>query len=126
MGYKISKNPRNGESFQDKLGWAITIQNVQTDLGLQRSAFPDLGIQGDYVFTYNLSKQMELEDLDNESWLKEYKKKRRAHIQEIVDTSFLSQEEKEWLHEVFMNSHPTFQQTFDPISRRYVERVTMV
>ena len=26
----------NGESYQDRLGWAITIQNIQSDLGLQR------------------------------------------------------------------------------------------
>ena len=84
LGYKIANNPKNGESFQDRLGWAVTIQNIQTDLGLQRSAFPDLGLNGDYVFAYTISKQMELEDLDNELWLKEYKKKRRTHIQEIT------------------------------------------
>jgi hypothetical protein len=44
VGYKIANNPRNGESFQDRLGWAIKIQNIQTDLGLQRSSFPNLGI----------------------------------------------------------------------------------
>ena len=99
LGYRISKNPKNGESLQDRLGWAIKIQNIQSDLGLQRSAFPDLGIEGDYVFCYNLSKQMELEDLDNELWLKEYKKKRRAHIQEIVDASMLTEQEKEWMEE---------------------------
>ena len=51
---------------------------------------------------------------------------KRAHIQDIVDIPSSSQEEKEWLHEGFMNTHSTFQQTFDLISRRYVERVTMV
>ena len=99
LDYKISKNPRNGETFQDRLGWAIAIQNIQSDLGLQRTAFPDLCLEGDYVFCYDLSKQMELEDLDNELWLKEYKKKRRAHIQEIVDASMLSEQEKEWMKE---------------------------
>jgi len=49
IGYRISCNPRNGETFQDRLRWAVTIQNIQTDLGLQRSAFPTLGIEGDYV-----------------------------------------------------------------------------
>jgi len=97
IGYKRSLNPRNGESFQEKLRWAVTIQNIQTDLGLQRSAFPTLGIEGDYVFAYSISKQMELEDLDNELWLKEYKKKRTAHIQEIVNGSMLTDQEKEWL-----------------------------
>jgi hypothetical protein len=99
IGYKRSLNPRNGESFQDKLRWAITIQNIQTDLGLQRCAFPTLGIEGDYIFTFSLPKQMELEDLDNEIWLKEYKKKRRTHIQEIVDASMLTDCEKELMKE---------------------------
>ena len=31
LGYKIANNPKNGESFQDRLGWAVTIQNIQTD-----------------------------------------------------------------------------------------------
>jgi hypothetical protein len=70
LGYRISRNPKNGETVQDRLRWAITIQNIQTDLGLQRSAFPDLGIEGDYVFWYDLSKQMKLEDLDYELWFK--------------------------------------------------------
>jgi hypothetical protein len=99
LGYKISKNPKNGESFQDRLGWAIKIQNIQTDMGLQRSAFPDLGLEGDYVFAYSIAKQMELEDLDNELWLKEYKKKRRAQIQELVDASMLTEQEIEWMEE---------------------------
>ena len=64
------KESKNGETVQDRLRWAITIQNIQTDLGLQRSAFPDLGIEGDYVFCYDLSKQMKLEDLDYELWFK--------------------------------------------------------
>jgi len=126
LGYKIANNPRNGETIQDKLFWAQMIQNIQTDLGLKRSSFPQLSLAGDYVFAYDIEKELELQDQHDDLWFKEYKKKRRAHIQEIVDTSFLSQEEKEWLHEGFMNTHPTFQQTFDPISRRYVERVTMV
>ena len=47
LGYKISKNLRNGESLQVRLGWAIKIQNIQSDLGLQRTAFPDLCLDGD-------------------------------------------------------------------------------
>ena len=122
LGYRISKNPKNGETVQDRLRWAITIQNIQTDLGLQRSAFPDLGIKGDYVFCYDLSKQMKLEDLDNELWLKEYKKKRRAHIQEIVDASMLTEQEKEWVEEYA----PPFTtgKTYDN-ENKYVERVIM-
>jgi hypothetical protein len=37
IGYKRALNPRNGESFQDRLRWAVTIQNIQSDLGLQRA-----------------------------------------------------------------------------------------
>lgn len=122
LGYRISKNPKNGESLQDRLGWAIKIQNIQSDLGLQRSAFPDLGIEGDYVFAYSLSKQMELEDLDNESWLKECKKKRRAHIQEIVDASMLTEQEKEWM-EGNTSPLPMMHPTYD--MNGYVERVVM-
>jgi len=55
---------------------------MQTDLGLQRSAFPTLGIEGDYIFAYSESKQMELEDLSNELWLKEYKREKAAHVRE--------------------------------------------
>lgn len=122
LGYKIANNPKNGESFHDRLGWAIAIQNIQTDLGLQRSSFPCLGLEGDYVFTYDLSKQMELDDLDNELRLKEYKKKWRAHIQEIVDASLLTEQEKEWMNEYASESpsHPT-----DYATNRFVERVVM-
>jgi hypothetical protein len=97
LGYKISKNLKNGESFQDRLGWAITIQNIQTDMGLQRSPFPELGLLGESVFTYNIEKELELQDQHDELWLKEYEKKKRAHIQEIVNGSMLTDQEKEWL-----------------------------
>lgn len=65
---------------------------------------------------------MELEDLDNELWLKEYKKKRRAHIQEIVDASMLTDQEKEWMKEY----SPQFTRdiTYDK-ENRYVERIIM-
>lgn len=97
IGYKIANNPKNGESLQDRLRYAVIIQNIQTDLGLQRSAFPTLGIEGDYVFAYSESKQMELVDLDTELFMKEWKKKRRAHIQEIVESSMLTEQEREWM-----------------------------
>ncbi len=122
LNYKISKNPRNGETFHDRLGWTIAIQNIQSDLGLQRTAFPDLCLEGDYVFCYDLSKQMELEDLDNELWLKEYKKKRRAHIQEIVDASMLSEQEKEWMKEYASQSAKDI--TYGK-ENRHVERIIM-
>ncbi len=122
LRFKISNNPKNGESIQDRLEWAIAIQNIQTDLGLQRTAFPTLGIEGDYVFAYSLSKQMELDDLDNELWLKEYKKKRRAHIQKIAEASMLTEQEKEWIEEYEspITMHPTPNNT-----NSYAERVIM-
>jgi hypothetical protein len=40
---------------------------------------------------------MELVDLDAELSIKEWEKKRRAHIQEIVNGSMLSEQEKEWM-----------------------------
>jgi hypothetical protein len=123
LGYKIANNPKNGESFQERLSWAVTIQNIQTDLGLQRTAFPTLGIEGDYIFTYSLPKQMELDDLDNELWLKDYKKKRCAHIQEIVDASMLSEQEKEWMKEY--SPEVTTDITYNDKENRYVERITM-
>jgi hypothetical protein len=77
LGYKISKNPKNGEPFQDRLGWAIAIQNMQTDMGLQRSSFSDLGLLGDSVFANDIRKQLELQDQYSEQWLKVYKKNKR-------------------------------------------------
>jgi hypothetical protein len=70
------------------------MKNIQTDLGLQRSSFSDLGLLEDYVFLYNESIQRGIEDLDSELFLKEWKKERRAHIQGIVDTLFLTDKEK--------------------------------
>lgn len=122
LGYKIANNPKNSESFQERLGWATTIQNIQTDMELQRSSFPDLGLLGDSVFTYDLEKELELQTDHDELWFKEYKKKKRAHIQEIVVASMLSEEEKEWMEEYASQSilNPTYD---DP--NRYVERVIM-
>jgi hypothetical protein len=74
LGYKIANNPKNDESFQERLGWAITIQNIQTDLGLRRSSFPNLGLLGDYVFAYDQEKELELQTEENELWFNEYKK----------------------------------------------------
>lgn len=65
---------------------------------------------------------MKLEDLDNELWFEEYKKKRRVHIQEIVDASMLTEQEKEGIEEYA----PPFTtgKTYDN-ENKYVERVIM-
>ena len=66
-------------------------------LGLQRTPFPNLGLLGDYIFLYDKENELELQTEEDELWLKEYKKKRRAHIQKIVESSMLTEQEKEWM-----------------------------
>jgi hypothetical protein len=122
LGYRISKNPKNGESFQDRLGWAITIQNIQTDLGLKRSSFAELGLLGDSVFAYSLEKELELQDQHDELWFKKYEEKKRAHMREIVNGSMLSEQEKEWMEEYA--PQVTTDITYEN-ENGYVERVTM-
>ena len=122
IGFKRANNPRNGESFQDRLRWAIRIQDVQTDLGLQRTSFPNLGLLGDYIFLYDKEKELELQTEEDELWFKRYKKNKRAQIQEIVDASMLSEQEKEWMEEYKLQSlsHPT-----DDNENRSMEHITM-
>jgi hypothetical protein len=120
LGYKIALNPRNGESFQDRLYWGQLIQSIQTDLGLLRASFPNLGILGDVVWMYDLNKQSEHEDLHNEMELEEYKKKKLAHIREIVDASMMTDKEIELMKEEF---GPGIQMD---AQNRYIERITMI
>lgn len=121
LGYKIANNPRNGETIQDKLFWAQMIQNIQTDLGLKRSSFPQLSLAGDYVFAYDLEKELELQTEHDEFWLK-YKKRKAARIQEIVDASMLTKQEKEWVEEYA----PQFTTEITHEKENgYVERVVM-
>jgi hypothetical protein len=91
--------------------------------GLQRSAFPELSIEGDYLFAYSESNHMELVDQDAELFLKEWKKKRRAHIQEIVNGSMLSEQEKEWMEEY--EPRVTTDISYNNKENMYVERITM-
>ena len=68
------------------------------------------------------STQWEIEDLDNELFLKEWKKKRRAHVKEIVHSSMLSEQEKEGMKGYASQSVTV------PIydnENRYVERIIM-
>ena len=67
---------------------------------LQRTSFPNLGLLGDYIFLYDKEKELELQTEEDELWFKQYKKNKRAQIQEIVDASMLSEQEKEWMEEV--------------------------
>jgi hypothetical protein len=123
LGYSISKNPKNGESFQDRLGWAITIQNIQTDLGLKRSSFAELGLLGDSVFAYSLEKELELQDQRDELWFKKYEEKKRSHMREIVNGSMLSEQEKEWMEEYAPQL--TTDIIYTDKENRYEEQVTM-
>ena len=91
-------------------------------MGLQRSSFPDLGLLGDSVFTYDLEKELELRAEHDDLWLKEYKKKKRAHIQEIVHSSMLTEQEKEWMKEYVPQY--TIGVSYDN-KGRYVERIIM-
>ena len=121
LGYKISKNSKNGESAQDRLRWASTIQNIQTDMGLQRSSFPDLGLLGDSVFAYDLEEESELQTEHVDLWLKEYKKEKSSHIREIVYSSMLTEQEKEWMGYV---PQYTTGVSYDN-KGRYVEQIVM-
>jgi|GEM_PF-659749 len=123
LGYKIANNPRNGETIQDKLFWAQMIQNIQTDLGLKRSSFPQLSLAGDYVFVYNQEKELELQDQHDELWFKKYEEKKRAHRREIVNGSMLSEQEKEWMEEYPPQIRTDI--TYNTKKNRYEERVTM-
>lgn len=122
IGFKRANNPRNGESFQDRLRWAIRIQDVQTDLGLQRTSFPNLGLLGDYIFLYDKEKELELQTEENELWFKKYKENKRAQIREIVDASMLSEQGKEWMEEYKLQSlsHPT-----DDNENKSMEHITI-
>ena len=65
---------------------------------------------------------MDLEDLDNELFLKEWKKKRSGHIQEIVDASMLTDDEKEWMEEY---KSPSLINETEGTQNRSIERVIM-
>jgi hypothetical protein len=115
IGFKRSINPRNGESLQDKLYWASMIQSIQTDLGIARSSFPNLPLLGDIVFLYNKDKELELQEQHDEIRYKEYKKKKREHIRQIVDASRMTEKEIDEMREEFGPA----------IQNSYVERVIM-
>ncbi|MGH9911213.1 MAG: hypothetical protein ACRD4W_02110 [Nitrososphaeraceae archaeon] len=89
---------------------------------MQRSSFLELGLLGDSVFTYDLEKELELQTEHDELWFKEYKNKKRAHIQEIVDASMLTEQEKEWMEEYALQT--AMHQTSDD-TNRYAEHIVM-
>lgn len=109
IGYKIAMNK---ETFFDRMYWAQLVQDIQSDLGVARASFPQLGLLGDVTFLYDKIKESELQDSHDELWYKEYKKRRKQHIKEIVDSTRISDEEKEWL--------------YDGIIPEYAERLIMI
>jgi hypothetical protein len=74
------------------------------------------------VFTYDLEKEMELQTDHDELWFKEYKKKKCAHIQEIVTVSMLTEQQKEWMGEYELE--PLTNPTCDD-ANKCVERMVM-
>ena len=119
IGFKRANNPRNGESLQDKLYWASMIQAIQTDLGIARSSFPQLSLLGDLVFLYDKDKELKLQEQHDEIWYKDYKKKKRQHIREIIDASTMTEKEIELMGEEFGSAIQIDSQN------RYVERIIM-
>ena len=119
IGFKRANNPRNGESLQDKLYWASTIQSTQTDLGIARSSFPNLSLLGDVVFLYDKEKELELQEQHDELWYTDYKKKKREYIRQIVDASMMTEKEIEEIREEF---GPAIQMD---AGNRYIERIIM-
>jgi hypothetical protein len=95
------------------------IQAIQTDLGIARSSFPQLSLLGDLVFLYDKDKELKLQEQHDEIWYKDYKKKKRQHIREIIDASTMTEKEIELMGEEFGSAIQIDSQN------RYVERITM-
>ena len=103
------------ESLQDKLYWTSMIQVIQTDLGIERSSFPQLSLLGDVVFLYNKDKELELQEQHDELWYTDYKKRRKN----IFDASMMTEREIEEMREEF---GPAIQMDSQ---NRYIERIIM-
>lgn len=112
IGYKIANNPVNGESIFDRMYYAQLIQDIQSELGVARTSFPQLGLLGDITFLYDKIKELELQNEHDELKYKEYKKKKKEYIKTIVDSSMITDEEKNWL--------------YDGVIPEYAERLIMV
>src|SRR3954470_701131 len=100
LGYKIANRI---EGYFERLAWAIAIQNVQTDLGIKRMSFPQLGLLGDFIFLYDKEQEEELrgylKDTPEEKRddLRRRKQQYKGHISSIVETSFMTDTERELL-----------------------------
>lgn len=112
IGYKIANNPKNGESIFDRMYYAQLIQDIQSELGIGRASFPQLGLLGDITFLYDKVKELELQNDHDELKFKEYKKKKKEHIKTIVDSSMMTDDEKNWM--------------YDGVIPKYAERLIMV
>jgi|SRR5689334_21023535 len=100
LGLKIA-NDREG--YFERLAWAITIQNVQTDLGIKRMSFPQLGLFGDFIFMYDKQQEEELRQylkdipMEQRDDLRRRKQEYKHHVSTIVESSFMTDAEKELL-----------------------------
>jgi hypothetical protein len=63
---------------------------VQTSLPLPRSSFPQLSLRGDKIFTYDINKQLDLEDLDYEEKEKAKTRKKEEGIIQGIFVFILS------------------------------------
>lgn len=103
IGYKRA-NGHGNEGYFERLSWAIAIQNAQTDLGIKRASFPQLGLLGDYIFLYDKEQEAELrtllkdiKDEDKKEELRRQKAKYKSHVSKIVETSYMADSERELL-----------------------------
>ena len=122
LGYRISKNPKNGESFQDRLRWASNDSEHTDRHGIAKKFVSGFGITWRFCFHIWPRKRIGIQKTNDELWFKEYKKKKCAHIQEIVDASMLTEQEKEWMNEYQPQSvtAPTYDK-----ENSHVERIIM-
>ena len=119
MGFRISNDPRKGETIFDRMSWAQKIQDIETDLSLPRSSFPQLGILGDVVFMFDKMKELDLQDLHDEEKEKQWKKERKFYARQIVQASHLSYQEQQWLRDDFAGAVISGQ-------NGYVEKISMI
>jgi hypothetical protein len=103
IGFKIANRK---EGYLERLNWAIKIQNLQSDLEIQRASFPHLGLLGDRIFLFDKEKEEEIrsaEELTKEEY-EEYrrqKNQKRNHIRQIVHIDELTDVERECLPDFY-------------------------
>ena len=103
IGFKIANRK---EGYLERLNWAIKIQNLQSDLEIQRASFPHLGLLGDRIFLFDKEKEAEVkatDDMAKEEY-EEYRRQKiakRNHIRQIVHIDELTNAERECLPDFY-------------------------